>query len=544
MVRTRLPLVALPFALAAFAADHAGGVPQAANRMEQTAARAPAPLAMEFRMMAAQALLGRHPELARKFVDRTLDQLRASKDVAVPPDVVRTLAIVAPDELKTVLPRLAPGTRPLVVGSLIQEQRVDDALALYRDALKAREMRPVVAASLFRLFARARPAETARLYQDIVSGLALDVNKPTDARWLLECATVVSKAEPRLAADAFERVANAASAPDYGKDSDVVVSGTLQAGSAAVTTTNSRDTLLLQSGILLHGVSVERWARLKPAVDHWDLTETAAIKAINIRSARAASPLSERSAIQQRIGRMRGLPTDADRARLAIQVAAEIRALPPGPAKLALAQSIGNLSTEGDLGKEALSAVVAAIDEAIHQTEAFAAAYVQLASLVRYEHVPAPRPDPALDAADALLALRQQLVGENDFTLAALDGKTYSLSALRGRVVLVNFWATWCPPCRKEMPDMEKLYRAFEKKGLLVLAVSDEERDTVAGFLQSQGYTFPILLDPGHKVHAAFGVEGIPKSFLFNREGRLVAQSIDMRTERQFLEMLKSAGLE
>ena len=73
-------------------------------------------------------------------------------------------------------------------------------------------------------------------------------------------------------------------------------------------------------------------------------------------------------------------------------------------------------------------------------------------------------------------------------TLTGLDGKTYSLAALRGKVVLLNFWATWCPPCRKEMPDMEKLSRAYADKGL---AVSDEPRETVEPFIAKQQYTFP-----------------------------------------------------
>jgi peroxiredoxin len=94
------------------------------------------------------------------------------------------------------------------------------------------------------------------------------------------------------------------------------------------------------------------------------------------------------------------------------------------------------------------------------------------------------------------------------------------------------------------MPDMETLYRRFESKGLVVIAVSDEERETVAGFLEKQHYTFPVLLDPDRKANDAFGVEGIPKSFIFDAQGRLVAQAIDMRTERQFLELLKQAGLE
>ena len=140
--------------------------------------------------------------------------------------------------------------------------------------------------------------------------------------------------------------------------------------------------------------------------------------------------------------------------------------------------------------------------------------------------------------------MRDQLRQEAGFSLTSLDGRTYTLAGLRGKIVLLNFWATWCPPCRKEMPDMEKLYRRFENKGLVVLAISDEARETVAPFIAKQKYTFPILLDPDRKVHDAFQVEGIPQSFLFDRSGRLAAQAIDSRTEPQFLELLKKVGLE
>jgi thiol-disulfide isomerase/thioredoxin len=125
-----------------------------------------------------------------------------------------------------------------------------------------------------------------------------------------------------------------------------------------------------------------------------------------------------------------------------------------------------------------------------------------------------------------------------------MDGKQYSLDQLRGKVVLLNFWATWCPPCRKEMPDMEALYKRFQDKGLIVLAVSDENRETVAGYLAKAHYTFPVLLDPGREVNKAYGIEGIPKSFIFDAKGNLVSLAIDMRTERQFLELLKEAGLQ
>jgi peroxiredoxin len=181
---------------------------------------------------------------------------------------------------------------------------------------------------------------------------------------------------------------------------------------------------------------------------------------------------------------------------------------------------------------------------ALKEAPATAGDYLALARLVRYEHLAMPLADPSLDAADAMLALHDQLLRETGFTLTGLDGKTYSLDALRGKVVLLNFWATWCPPCRREMPGMEKLYRRFARKGLVVLAVSDEKRETVEAFLKDNKCTFPVALDPGRKVNTDFGVEGIPQSFLFDRQGKLSAQSIDMRTERQFLEMFQAAGLE
>jgi peroxiredoxin len=131
-----------------------------------------------------------------------------------------------------------------------------------------------------------------------------------------------------------------------------------------------------------------------------------------------------------------------------------------------------------------------------------------------------------------------------DFSLTDIFGKTWTFSELRGKVVLVNFWATWCPPCRKEMPDLEALYKRFSAKGFVVLGISDEEATKVAPFIRERKVSFPVLLDPGRKVNAMFVVEGIPKSFVYDREGKLVAQSIDMRTQKQFLQMLAKAGLE
>jgi len=248
---------------------------------------------------------------------------------------------------------------------------------------------------------------------------------------------------------------------------------------------------------------------------------------------------------------LRKLPDDV-RARTTMELALQIRQLPVTPNKLRLAGGLASLSTEGDFGHDTLQQVAGTLAAALREQPQPdrngepASLYVQLASLVRYEHVQAAMDAPQFAAAVAKLQANDVKRQQADFTLADLQGKSWTLKDLRGKVVLLNFWATWCPPCRKEMPDLEALYLKFKDKdqGFVVLAISDEDAAKVSPFLAERNITYPVLLDPGRKVNEQFQIEGIPKSFVYNRSGKLVAQSIDMRTQRQFLEMLAQAGLQ
>jgi thiol-disulfide isomerase/thioredoxin len=239
---------------------------------------------------------------------------------------------------------------------------------------------------------------------------------------------------------------------------------------------------------------------------------------------------------------------DDVRARPTLQLAIEIRRLPAKPSKLRLAENLAALSTEGDFGHDTLQEVATTLAGAIRENPLAAAKdqafmpYAELAQLVRYEHVQADLEDPQFKAALAQLEADDARRQKADFTLTDLQGKAWTLKRLTGKVVLVNFWATWCPPCRKEMPDLQALHEQFRDQ-LVVLAISDEEADRVEPFIAGRNVTYPILLDPGRKVNELFGVQGIPRSFVYDREEKLVAQAIDMRTRRQFLEMLEQAGL-
>jgi peroxiredoxin len=253
-------------------------------------------------------------------------------------------------------------------------------------------------------------------------------------------------------------------------------------------------------------------------------------------------------AIRDQISHLRALADDV-RARTTKQLALDIRALPKTQHKLRLANGLANLSTEGDFGHDTLQEVATTLASALKEQPVPRngaepdSGFIELATLVRYEHVQASSDDPQFKEAMTKLEADDAARAKADFTLTDLQGKNWTLHDLRGKVVLVNFWATWCPPCRKEMPDLNALYQQFKDEGLVVLAISDEDANKVKPFLAERPVNYPILLDPGRKVNEIFHIDGIPKSFVYDREGKLVAQSIDMRTRRQFEDMLAQAGL-
>ncbi|MBB5057208.1 peroxiredoxin [Granulicella aggregans] len=278
-------------------------------------------------------------------------------------------------------------------------------------------------------------------------------------------------------------------------------------------------------------------------------------KAQNQSAAQAAAKpvyTAAESAIIAEMKTLRSTP-DSERGAKTSAIAAEIAALPGSKNKLRLASGLSNLSTEGDFGHQSLQDVANTLTLALTQSpivptadkaERPASPYLELAKLVRYEHVTSTLNDPEFERAKSILVADEVEVEKADFTLTDLTGKSWTLSKLRGKVVMVNFWATWCPPCRKEMPDLDTLAHRFAKQGLVVLSLSDEDDHAkVASYISSHNINYPILLDPDGTTAKKFHVEGIPKTFIFDRSGKVAAQSIDMRTQGQFLAMLQQAGI-
>ncbi len=139
-----------------------------------------------------------------------------------------------------------------------------------------------------------------------------------------------------------------------------------------------------------------------------------------------------------------------------------------------------------------------------------------------------------------------KLIGQKapDFALKDVKGRAVSLSAIKAKAVLVSFWATWCPPCRAEMPALNRLYREYRDKGLEILAVStDRKLEYVTDFLEKHPVDFPVLMDSDSRTSRQFGVFSMPTSFLLDRNGTVIKRYLGEEdwTSQEILNAIKSA---
>ncbi len=117
-----------------------------------------------------------------------------------------------------------------------------------------------------------------------------------------------------------------------------------------------------------------------------------------------------------------------------------------------------------------------------------------------------------------------------DFTLRTLEGERVSLKAYRGKVIFLNFWATWCGPCRMEMPSMEKLWQDFKEEDFVMLAVNiQEESKLVSSFMKEMNLSFPVLLDEKGSVSRSYRIRGIPTTFFLNSKGETIGTAVGAR---------------
>ncbi len=125
------------------------------------------------------------------------------------------------------------------------------------------------------------------------------------------------------------------------------------------------------------------------------------------------------------------------------------------------------------------------------------------------------------------------------FTLSAIDGKTVSLADFRGKVVILDFWATWCPPCRREIPDFVSLQKQYAGQGLQIVGIALDEPDKVQMFAQANQMNYTVLLGDDEVSARYGGISGIPTTFIIDRTGKIVERFEGFRPRETFEETIK-----
>jgi len=128
---------------------------------------------------------------------------------------------------------------------------------------------------------------------------------------------------------------------------------------------------------------------------------------------------------------------------------------------------------------------------------------------------------------------------DGNFTLTDLEGNPVSLSDFKGNIVVLNFWATWCPPCIEEIPDFVKVFNEFRDKDVQFIGVSNEDISTLKRFAADYGINYPILVDDKN-IMAIWGIRAIPTTFVFDRDGRIVFENVGMMTREQIRNVIEN----
>lgn len=130
-----------------------------------------------------------------------------------------------------------------------------------------------------------------------------------------------------------------------------------------------------------------------------------------------------------------------------------------------------------------------------------------------------------------------------DFTLTDLNGHSVSLASLRGKVVLISFWASWCPFCVQDMPVIDQLQKEFGKQGLVVMGINFEDTETARAFMRQHGYTFTTLVDANDQVAQLYEIEVLPTVIVIGRDGNIANRLMGAKSKSTLRDAIASAGI-
>jgi thiol-disulfide isomerase/thioredoxin len=575
--------------------------------IETQAARQSTALRIDALLEAAVQVKDTHPDLSQRIFTKALADLNKNKDVVLSWRIASSLVTLKGEEgAAKVLPpgRDRSNYYLLVINSAMQRNDFSAAGGLSRKALADGAYGIQNMINVLRRISEKDPAAADALFADAVKAFPWKSAKVGDYLWILNCAAAVAEKNPAAVASFADRIAARMEMADehLGVDQRLVAKipvprlyPTARASGKGIFTTTARDLILFEAAAFLRVLDagefdarskqfqqfsdqmevIKTWkpsdlARLRPNfMTYESKSDPVPGPSLPTATTSLADGVSAIEKAEMPAMRVRLLVNNFSRANLTPEElafltkhgVAALDALPYGLDRMEAASSVFfdgfDYPVSQEIHNEAGKAYLDALSKIDGRQRELTKQYRQRGvrpddpvadGLMTFAyHLPdyqadGPLAEP-LELYRNLWALRNLRDEKIDFQLTGLDGKAYRLSDHSGKVVILNFWATWCAPCQREMPTLESLHKNGNKD-LAVLAISDEESKIIFEYAASKGgYTMPLLLDSGGKVHDRYGRRGIPHTVIIGRDGKIVKQFYGMRSEAELLQDLHAAGL-
>ncbi len=567
-------------------------VDRVVDAVEKWAGREERRLGLDTRITAAEKLRVIAPEAARKLLEGGLPQISSAEPDYFSYRLLSTYAALDLDAAEQAFSKLRgnPWSYTALIDQAAAQRDFTRAIRLARAARADGQYSLGTIAHLIEVVAADDGAAGAALQDELVEAFPGRAAKLMDVELMLRYVAQAPPLDPargrkaaRLAMTALDNAdVRARTSSEYDDTATFTLKG------KKVETKTSYETALLQAAAFLAVFDPEAFQSRADSLPGWKgdvagLTAgdlPAIVRAPRLRRSRPAesgapkptpppeyaklsydqlleyaktAPPSHRAVVFMLAARRDGLE-DAERLRVFTM---GIESLPAVPlqARYSLAGALFRDAIQRRLDAAlpaALEACLSALDEASqsadqriagdHDLGLFARQYAEFARLADEGRIVLPKQHAAIEAQRTLREIEKLQLTVQDFSLSDQDGKTWRLAELRGKVVVLDFWATWCEPCRKALPEVSKLHRDWSGKGVVVLGVDDESAGVVRTFAAKNGIAHPTLIDPGRRVHDLFGVRGIPAAIVIGRDGKLVERVPHPHNEENFRAALRKAG--